>query len=301
MLDVLLKILPFLFMIAVGYAMKRIGVFKKSDVGILSRLIFNITLPCTVITTFSKISPPLVLMTLVLLGVSINLLLAGIGYLGAKKETPMGKAFAMINTAGFNIGTFSLPFVQIFFGPAGIVATCLFDAGNAIMCTGGTYAMAASVADHTRRTPLSEFLKKIFSSVTLDTYLIMLLLSSTGVKLPALFLSFTGIVAGATAFLAMTMIGISLEFKFPKSHHLVIFRTLVLRFVTAGLLAMLIYWILPFADEVKRVMMLLVFAPISSASPAFTDRLGGDVGLSGAINSGSILISIVLTILVLMI
>lgn len=300
MAGVFLKILPFLLMILTGFLLKRAGMFKKSDVALFSKMILNLALPCTVITNFNKITPPIALLSLAVLGVVGNLVLSGVGYFFARKETPMGRGFALINTSGFNIGTFAMPFVQTFFGPAGVVATCIFDAGNALMCTGATYAIAHSVVDHTKKTNPMEFVKKIFSSVSLDTYLIMLILSTFSIRLPDVVISYTSVVGAATPFLAMTMIGVSLELRFPHAHRLIILRTLAIRVIVAGTMAILFYTFLPFTEEVRRVIALVTMAPISSAGPAFTERLGGDVAMAGAINSAMILVGILVTTAILM-
>ena len=47
-------------------------------------------------------------------------------------------------------------------------------------------------------------------------------------------------------------------------------------------------------------MAIVAFAPISSSSVPFTGRIDGDVGLAGAINSASIVISLVIITLLLM-
>ena len=46
--------------------------------------------------------------------------------------------------------------------------------------------------------------------------------------------------------------------------------------------------------------MILCFSPIASAAPAFTGDLKGDVGLASAVNSISIVVSIVLIVAVLL-
>jgi len=48
-------------------------------------------------------------------------------------------------------------------------------------------------------------------------------------------------------------------------------------------------------------MVILSFSPIAAAVPGFTNDLGGDVGLSSAINSVSILISITIIVILLMV
>ena len=57
---------------------------------------------------------------------------------------------------------------------------------------------------------------------------------------------------------------------------------------------MMAYELLPFSLEVRQAMALVSLGPISAVAPAFTGKLKGDVEMSSAINSLSIIISIVL-------
>ena len=59
-------------------------------------------------------------------------------------------------------------------------------------------------------------------------------------------------------------------------------------------MAVAAYFWLPFALEVRQAIALIALGPVSSVSPAFTGRVGGDVELSSAVNSLSIVISIVM-------
>ena len=59
------------------------------------------------------------------------------------------------------------------------------------------------------------------------------------------------------------------------------------------------YFFLPFSLEARQALVILVFSPIGSAIPAFTHDLKGDVGLSSAINSFSIICSIVIIVTLL--
>jgi len=70
-------------------------------------------------------------------------------------------------------------------------------------------------------------------------------------------------------------------------------KMLSIRYAIAAALALSFYFLLPFAVEIRQALVILAFAPIGSAIPAFTGELDGDVGLSSALNSMSIVISIV--------
>jgi predicted permease len=74
-----------------------------------------------------------------------------------------------------------------------------------------------------------------------------------------------------------------------------------LRYSVSIALALAFYFGLPFSVEIRQALVLLVFSPIGSAIPAFTEKLGADAGLSSAINSISIICSIVFMVVLLIV
>ena len=66
-------------------------------------------------------------------------------------------------------------------------------------------------------------------------------------------------------------------------------------------LALLFYFTLPFELRVRQTLAILALSPIGSAVPVFTAELGEDEGLSSAINSIAIVISIVLIVTLLLV
>lgn len=68
----------------------------------------------------------------------------------------------MINSSGYNIGTFTLPFVQSFFPSNLIGYVCLFDTGNALMCLGGTYSAASTVVANEEKQSFKTVAKNYF-------------------------------------------------------------------------------------------------------------------------------------------
>ena len=55
-LGVLAKAFAFMGIIVLGYTLKKIHVFKPEDFYVLSKIVIRITLPCAIISNFSKIS-----------------------------------------------------------------------------------------------------------------------------------------------------------------------------------------------------------------------------------------------------
>ncbi len=292
--NVLIKAAAFVVVIVLGYLLKRRGFFRKEDFGILSRIVINITLPCAIIMNFSRISLQSSLLVAVGLGLGCNLVTVGFGYLYALRKSGTEKAFYMLNLSGYNIGCFTMPFVQSFLGPTGMVVTSLFDAGNSLMCTGASYSLASLAAGKREGSAVSSFLKKMFRSVPLDTYLVMLILGLFQLPLPAFVGTFADIVGSANGFMAMLMLGVGFELKLEKAQLARIFRHLALRFGMSAVFALLFYFCLPLPLEVRQVLAIVVFAPVSAVATAFTQRCDGDVALSSAINSLSIVVSVII-------
>lgn len=128
----------------------------------VSALVVKITLPCAIINNFSQMDFDTSLFFLVPIGFCGTLFLIGTGYFMARKKSPDEKAFQMIDHSGFNIGTFAIPYLHSFVGPSGVIAASMFDIGNSLLCTGGTYALASSVQSPDNRTTLGSLLKRPF-------------------------------------------------------------------------------------------------------------------------------------------
>lgn len=293
MIAVLTKALAFIMIIVMGYVLKRKGFFHPNDFFLISKIVVKITLPCAIISNFSNISMEKSLLFLCVLGIFCNVLTVGIGYLINLRGSGEEKAFDMINLSGYNIGNFTLPFVQSFLGPVGFAATSLFDAGNAVMCTGITYTLASIVKGTGEKTSLKSILKSLLSSVPFDAYVVMTTLAVLEIPLPQVVVSFAGTVGASNAFLALLMIGIGFEIRFEKHKIFRIVRLLSIRYGTALLLSLGAFYLLPFELQIRQAMAIVAFGPVSSVATAFTGKIGGDVEMSSAVNSLSIVISVI--------
>ena len=211
-LGVLAKAFAFMGIIALGYTLKKIHVFKSEDFYVLSKIVIRITLPCAIISNFSKISMDMSMLILCVIGIVCNLIYVGIGYGINQKRSGDAKAFDMLNLSGYNIGNFTMPFIQNFLGPVGFAATSLFDAGNSVMCTGLTFALASAAKGEGGRSSAGSMAKTLLSSLPFDCYMIMTVVAMFQIKLPEVVLSFASTAGGANAFLALFMIGIGFEF-----------------------------------------------------------------------------------------
>ena len=294
MAEILMKAGSFIAIIILGYVLRRRGFFKEEDFYVLSRIVLKITLPAAIVTNFTGIDmkPSMLLMSL--LGLGGGIILTGMAFLISAGKNGEEKAFNIINLTGYNIGNFTMPFAQSFLGPLGVVATSLFDSGNALVCLGGTYSVAVMAKGEKGKFGIMPIIKTLLSSVPFDAYLLMTVLSLLHLSLPAPMVSFTGIIANGNAFMAMLMLGVGFKMTLDKSRMGKIIQILFIRYSVSIALAAAFYFLLPFELEYRQALAILALSPIASAAPAFTGDLDGDIGLASAVNSISIVISIVL-------
>ena len=298
MIDIITRAGCFIAIIGLGYSLKKLGVFRQEDFRVLSTIVIRITLPASILFSFAgkEIDPSL--LTLMLLGLGGGVIYMLLGFLLNLRRSPSHRAFDLLNLSGYNIGNFTLPFVQSFLGPMGVIATSLFDTGNAMVCLGGAFGIAATVKDG-GRFDVRRVLRALTRSVPFLCYLLATSLNLLHLQLPAPVLEFTGIIANANAFMAMLMIGVGFHLGGNRDQISSMIRILGLRYGVATVLAILFYFALPFDLEVRQALVILTFSPIASAVPAFTAELKEDAGLSSAINSISIVISIVIIVTLL--
>lgn len=291
--DVLMRALAFVAIIAMGYGLKRMGFFQAKDFYLLSKIVIKITLPSAIIANFSKISMESSMLILCVFGLACNGLLLAVAYCMNLKKSGNQKAFDMLNLTGYNIGNFTMPFVQSFLGPIGFAATSLFDAGNSVMCTGITFSLASAVNGGEEKSSVKTILRTLVSSVPFDAYVIMTILAALHLRLPKVVILFAETAGNANAFLALLMIGIGFEIHMDKEKIAEILKILIVRYGIGLAFSLGFFFLLPFSLEIRQALALVVLGPVSSVSPAFTGKLGGDVELSSAINSLTIVVSIV--------
>lgn len=132
---------------------------------VLSKIAIRITLPCAIISNFSKISIDMSMLILCVIGIVCNLIYVGIGlWYKNQKRSGDAKAFDMLNLSGYNIGNFTMPFIQNFLGPVGFIPV-RSDAGNSVMCTGLTFALASAAKGEGGRSSAGSMVKTLLSSL----------------------------------------------------------------------------------------------------------------------------------------
>lgn len=295
MLQVLLKAASFVFIIILAYVLKKAGVFGPKDYSIMVKVVLNVTLPAAVVCNFAATQLDLSMLVLVGFGIVSNCIMLALGLLFSRGAVKSKRALYAIAFPGYNIGAFSMPFAQSFLGPMGVASACLFDTGNAIMCTGGTYAVTDMLLNrqNQRENPVKMVLKRLSGSTPFLTYTLMLVLALLRIRIPMGIANFIQPIANANSYCAMFMIGLMFEID-PKREVLQQIGTVVLaRNMAAVLLALGCYFLLPLPLEVRQSLAVISFAPPSALTPAFVERCGGDASTASCISSFCIVTALI--------
>ena len=291
MLDIITRAGCFVAIIVMGYILRKKNFFGEEAFGVLSKITIKITLPAAIVSSFAGKEIDFSLLSLAAIGLGGGVLYMVAAYLINRKRGKEQQAFAILNTAGYNIGNFTFPFVQSFLGPVGVITTSLFDTGNAAVALGGSFGVAQTVKNG-EKFSIVRVLKAVVKSVAFDCYVVMILMQVFRIAIPSPIVSLAEIIGGANAFIAMLMIGVGFKISGDMSQKSAIIRILTVRYTLAALVAAGCYFLLPFPLEVRQTLVILPFSPISSAAAAFTKELEEDAGLASAVNSISIVISI---------
>lgn len=301
MIDVLIQALGFVLVIIIGFTLKKVKVLEKQDGNILATIIMNVTLPCALLTNATGITINSAMLILLLIGFLSNVFMVGVSYILGKREGKLEQGMLMINCSGYNIGCFVMPFAQAFFPGVGVGYLCMFDVGNSLMCLGGTYALASSVASAGDKLSVKSVCKKLFSSIPFDVYIIIFILSIFNLSIPKPILSITSFIGAGNGFLAMLMIGILLEIKINMKEIKDVLKILVSRVCCNAVFMILVYLFLPVPLLAKKILILALAAPLTTISAVFCRRIGFIKDTPAVANSLSIIISIIeLTILIIL-
>ena len=249
--------------------------------------------------SFASYKPDFSLLLIVILGFGMNCLMLSVSYLLSRKHPRHIRAVWLNCVPSYNIGAFAMPFVQSFLPPAGLVGTCLYDIGNALMCNGTTYAISKNILDGTKGLNLKRIGQTLMHSVPFLAYVVMLIITLFNIPIPEQVVNFVTPMANANAFLAMLMVGMMLDLKIEKRLFKSVAGVLAIRFTAAVLASAACYFLLPLPLEIRQALSITVFAPVSMTSTALTPGAGGDPAVAACVNSCSILLFIPCTLTLL--
>ncbi|MDD2534330.1 MAG: hypothetical protein PHC86_06495 [Eubacteriales bacterium] len=301
MMLTLLKALSYFFIILLTYLFKKKGLLKSEDQRAITFIVMNITFPAAIVINLSALDLNLSYFSIIFLGVACNFVMLLWASLFSRRHATRGRGLLMLSTSGYNIGTFAMPFIQTIIGPFGAGIVGLFDIGNAAMVTGGSYAVTSRFLHREKAENLRKTVNTLAQSKPFVTYIVMLGLAVFKIKIPTEAITFITPIGVANSFMAMLMIGLFLEIRLDRKAIKTVSSVLFLRFSGSTVLAVLFFYFLPFSVEVRHILIVILFSPLSVMTPIFTRKIGDDEALASLLTSLTVITSLVImTILIVM-
>lgn len=274
MVNVVMTALVYLLTMVMSYILKRAGLFHKEDKKVLSNLIFYITLPASLISSFAGAEVNVYYVIAILLGFLVNTVMVISGQIVSADKSPELKAIYSVNASGFNMACIAIPFLSTFY-PAGVPYLCMFDVGDSFYTLGTTYAIGKMRLNGGSKDKNENYvltiLKGLLTSVPFDTYMIMTILSFLNCRLPDFITMAADFCGKGNGFLTMIMIGVSLELHMSRESAKEVITLLSMRYVIGIIAAVLIYCVLPAPLVMRQILAAAMFASSAAVSIIYSD------------------------------
>jgi predicted permease len=290
-----------LIIITIGYTLKRVKLLKEENGFVISKLIFNITLPATILKFTSSVQFELSYVLLPIITIIFSSLMALLGLFIFRKDPKSLKGILIMTMVGFNIANFSFPLVEGIWGDAGMPYIAFIDAGNAfsifVLCYTIGSIYSPKNQNETQKINVKYVFSRLVRSTPLLSYFIALTINFTGLLIPSFINDLIDILARANTALTLLLLGIFLNFKFERKGWLNIIKVLALRYTLGLIVGLLIFNLFPgdhFTFLFRIIITISLVLPVGLAVIPFSVEFDYNQKLSAMLVNLSMIISFIL-------
>lgn len=286
------KILSVVLIFIIGFVLKRLNVFEKSNAGVMLKIVFNVTLPALILKSVTSIS---IGSDFIILPISSALIIAiifGISSLFLRKMPIKNdvKGVVYCATMIMNIG-FVLPFIIAGYGDEGLARVTVFDLSNGFLTFTLVYYLANLYGNENKSRKL--MLKKFMQSAPLWALLVAFGLNFGEVRIPVYVDDFLSSLGNTTIPLIMLALGVLFNTKvvFPR----VLLMVIAIRMAVGLLIGFGIAYFAGLEGINRNIVIIGASAPTGYNTLVFSSIAGLNEEFAASVVSYSILIGIVLT------
>lgn len=292
--NILTKSVGYIILIFLGFCGKKIGIFVVEDRIVLSKVMLYITMPCMFISSFKDFEPSFTLIIMFVLAILSNLILCYVGLFFARNKEGTKKALYMLNCSGSNVNGYAVPIIASIFSPEAVIAATVYGMGNAIMTTGGIYALAKCYTEKREESSSKVFFRNLFYSVPFDACLIMFLISMLKIHFPVPIYEISNMIGSSTIIITMIMLGITFDIDVDSHDLNDILIIIIIRLIGGFTIATLAYYLFPLSKIEKVTLYIVLCSPITSFAPNFCNLCGCKPSVYGALSSITVPISLII-------
>lgn len=281
------KLMPIILYFLIGYSLKRFGVLKKEEAGVLIRLVFYLMSPAVIITSMSsmKFSETLIYYPISAICIHIFMYFLTLIIANKLKISDKEKVIFRGSTLIMNM-TFVLPFFIVFFGEENVYLLSLFDAGNLLMVTTVVYSIFI-----TNSGSLLNKIKTVLKSPLIISMIIGALLNITGIRLPKGVEITIQNIASITGTVIMIALGAYFTPKFSKLKLSVI--VILVKMLGVVFIGTILGKVLPIDEMGKMLILLGAMSPVGNNVLSYALITDGDVEMATNVISLSNIVSFI--------
>ncbi|MFH1638215.1 MAG: AEC family transporter [Candidatus Woesearchaeota archaeon] len=290
--ELLVKILPVIFLFILGYFLKKIGLLTKKHAEIFLKVVLYVSLPPLLLLSLLSIDLSFELAFLPLIAAIIVLAALLVSYpVGRSMKLPR-KTFGVfvIGTMVMNFG-FVLPFIIAGYGDEGIAASVIFNFGNIFLHFTLVYFLACKYG--TNRQDTKEMLKKFVLLTPLWALGIGILFNLCRIGLPKAVEGTLELVGSLTVPLTMIALGVFLGSRIMRPMALAL--GLLIRMGFGLFLGVMLSWLFGLEGILRAVVIISAAAPVAYNTVTFASIEHLDQDFAASMVSIAILLGIVLT------
>ncbi len=288
--EIIIKIIPVVFIFVLGYFLKKINLLKKEDGDLFLKIVFYISLPALIILSITNITLSLDFIYLPVIAALIIFITYFIAYFIGRllhlQKTSLG--VFLVGSMIMNIG-FALPFIIAAYGEEGLARIVLFDFGNGFLVFTFIYYIAYKYGSSKKTS--KTMIKKFISSIPIWALIIAIILNLTNLQIPTVANNLFQIIGNMTIPLIMLSLGIYFSPKVVKIFPLI--SAIVIRMLFGLLLGFFFVELLNLEGLTRLIILIGSAAPVGYNTLTFSSLENLDKEFAASLVSFSILIGIV--------
>ncbi|SDM35827.1 AEC family transporter [Bacillus sp. OK048] len=291
------EFLYIIFIVTLGYLLKRFKILQEKDGEVIAKIIFKITLPALVLVTFDKVKIETSLMLLPIIVILYGIITTFFGLLFFKNEERERKGSFLMLSSGFNVGLFAFPLVFAIWGMNGLTYFSMFDVGASFIVFGIAYILGSYFSEEGLNLNLVEIIKKLGKSIPLMTYLIASILNLSQIHLPEILINVANTLSGANMPLSLLLLGIYLNFNLEKQKIKPVLKYLTFRYSCGLLFGIALFYFLPYDQMFRYTVLIGLLLPAAASAITFAVEFKystESIRLIATISNITIVISIVI-------
>lgn len=281
-----------LALIALGYLVKKVGLFTREDGRLVNRLVLYLTLPAVTVLALNRapLSWHLALPPAALLIATLLVCLGGIPVTRYMALDRADRGTFLVSLCGLMLAM-AYPFFEIGYGEEGVRAVAVCDIGNAVVVFAFAYALSFHYA-RSGRPNLKQIIVKIASFPPLYATLVGLALNLGRVKIGGLAEGLLALVARANSPLMLIGLGLYLELDISLREARVLVAYALYKYWAGLVVGGMLMWLLPVQGALAAAVFLTPLMPSAMSTLLYAAEQELNPRLAAMLVSSSMLISL---------